>query len=329
MNIYDIAQEANVSIATVSRVVNGKNSVSARTKKKVQAILDKHNYTPSSIARGLATKSSNLVGVVLEDIRHSHYTFTAYEIEQNLHQIGHQCVVCNSAVESIASYLKVLSSMQVEGVIIIGSVFVTDETKAAIDTYTADIPVILLNGFLPCDNVISILTDDRDGIMQCMDHLMDKGHKEIVYVNDNNTTSAELKLEGYRFAMMRHDLHDKIQIVNTSNSFQGGEAAGEEIYKHFIVKNACTAIVLAEDMTALGCINALKKHGVRIPEDVAVTGFDNSFFGKLSNLTLTSVDANTGLLGSEAVRAFCDYTNHVSRPKKTLLLPQLFIGSTT
>ena len=80
MNIYDIAQEANVSIATVSRVINGKGYVSARTKKKVQEVLDKNNYTPSNIARGLATKSSNLVGVVLEDIRHSHYTYTAYEI---------------------------------------------------------------------------------------------------------------------------------------------------------------------------------------------------------------------------------------------------------
>lgn len=329
MNIYDIAQEAKVSIATVSRVVNGKGGVSARTKKKVQEVLDKYNYTPSSMARGLVTKSSNLVGVVLEDIRHSHYTFIAYEIEQNLHNIGYQCLVCNSAVESIPSYLRILSSMQVDGVIIIGSVFETEQTKAAIDTYVPDIPVILLNGFLPCDNAVSILTDDRDGIMQCMAHLMEKGHTDIVYVNDNSTASAEMKREGYQFAMMRHDLQDKIRVVNTANSFQGGIEAGEAIWRQYISQNACTAIVVAEDITALGCINALEKHGVRIPADVAITGYDNSFFGKLSSHILTSVDANTSLLGSEAVRAFSDCRGGAARPNKTLLIPQLFIGTTT
>ena len=329
MNIYDIAQEANVSIATVSRVINGKGYVSARTKKKVQEVLDKNNYTPSKIARGLATKSSNLVGVVLEDIRHSHYTYTAYEIEQNLHKISYQCVVCNSTVSSIQSYLKVLASMQVDGVIIIGSVFETNETKMAIDTYVHDIPVILLNGFVSCDNVTSILADDRDGIMQCMNHLMEKGHKKIIFVNDNHTKSAEMKLEGYRFAMLLNDLQDNIHVINTANSFNGGIEAGEAIYQQYICTNACTAIVVTEDMTALGCINALEKHGVRIPEDVAITGYDNSFFGKLSQHVLTTVDTNTILLGSEAVRAFSDSRNGISRPTKTLLLPQLFIGTTT
>lgn len=329
MNIYDIAREANVSIATVSRVINGKDKVSDRTKKKVQEVLEKNNYTPNIIARGLATRSTNLIGVVLEDIRHSHYTYTAYEIEQNLHEIGYQCLVCNSTVESIASYLKILSSMQVEGVIIIGSVFQTNETKTAVDTYVPDIPVIQLNGFLTCDNTISIMVDDRDGIMQCMDHLMEKGHQQIVYVNDNNTYSAAMKLEGYRFSMMRHSLQDKMHVINTCNSFQGGIEAGNVVYEQYIRNNACSAIVVSEDVTALGCINALEKLGVRIPEDVAITGYDNSFFGKLSRHILTTVDADTGLLGSSAVRALSDCFNRVSLPKKTMLIPRLCVGTTT
>ena len=89
MNIYDIAKEANVSIATVSRVVNNKQNI---TRKRVEAVLQKYNYTPSSIARGLASSSMRMVGLVMQDIRNTHYTSTAYVIEQELRKKGFCCI---------------------------------------------------------------------------------------------------------------------------------------------------------------------------------------------------------------------------------------------
>ncbi|MDL2217176.1 LacI family transcriptional regulator [Christensenellaceae bacterium OttesenSCG-928-M15] len=328
MNIYDIANEAGVSIATVSRVINNKPNIHPKTVKKVKAVLEKHNYVPSSIARGLVLKSLRLVGIVLDDIRNLHYTKTAYTIEQALAKQDYRCIVCNVNGRNPEAMLKMLAESQVDGVIIVGSSFMNEYTEAAIKNYHADHPVVIVNGYLPLDNVCSILCDDRDGIAQSVEHLIQKGHRKILYIHDNDTDSAERKLDGYRTAMFKNGLTEFDEwIVKSPVGFDGGKVAGAEVLKRF--GHDFTAVVCAEDTTALGLMRVLEKDGLTIPEDVAVTGYSNSFFGKITAQILTTVDTKLETLGSEAARALCDRFEGKDRPDKLTVSPELLIGDTT
>ena len=127
MNIYDIAKEAGVSIATVSRVLNNKGTVSAATRARVEAILKQNNYTPSAIARGMVSKSMRTVAVLTVDIRVPHYARTAYTIEREFSRRGYEVILCNTGGDrgETLRYLQVVNQKQVDGIVLVGSVFDT------------------------------------------------------------------------------------------------------------------------------------------------------------------------------------------------------------
>ena len=125
MNIYDIAKEAGVSIATVSRVLNNKGTVSGATRAKVEAVLSRSGYTPSAIARGMVSKSMRTVAVLTVDIRVPHYAQQAYTIEQAFSHRGYEVILCNTGggKEATVRYLRAVTEKQVDGIILVGSVF--------------------------------------------------------------------------------------------------------------------------------------------------------------------------------------------------------------
>ncbi|WP_341465690.1 LacI family DNA-binding transcriptional regulator [Clostridium pasteurianum] len=195
MNIYDIAKEAGVSITTVSRVLNNKENISKKTKEKVQSILNKYNYTPNAIARGLVAKSMKSIGVVTTDITDIHHGNTAYIIEREFNKIGYNVILCNTGGKTMESinYIKMLSERNIDGIILMGSVFNDDDIKSSMASYINNIPMVIINGFLNIENTHSILVDDAYGISLCVDHLINSGHRDIVYVKDQNTYSANQK----------------------------------------------------------------------------------------------------------------------------------------
>ena len=127
MNIYDIAKEAGVSISTVSRVMNHKGNVNPETRKKVEEILEKNNYTPSAIARGMVSKSMKTVSVLTVDIRVPHYARTAYTIEREFSRRGYEVSLCNTGgeLEETIKYLRTAREKKTDGIVLVGSVFNT------------------------------------------------------------------------------------------------------------------------------------------------------------------------------------------------------------
>ena len=125
MNIYDIAREAGVSITTVSRVINKKGYVSEKTRKKIQDVLDRNEYHPSDIARGLVSGSMKTVAIVVVDVRVPHYALTSYIMEQRLSDEGYMVLVCNTGEkeEDCRKYLCMLANRHVDGIILVGSIF--------------------------------------------------------------------------------------------------------------------------------------------------------------------------------------------------------------
>lgn len=329
MNIYDIAKEAGVSITTVSRVVNNKENISPKTKAKVKAVLEKYNYTPNAIARGLVRKSMKSIGILTIDIRDPHYSTTAYIIEQEFSKLGYSVILCNTGGKESESinYIKMLVERNVDGFILIGSVFNDDIIKSSLLSHANNIPTVLVNGFLEIKNTYSVLVDDFYGISLCVDHLVEKNHKDIVYVKDSNTYSGDQKKEGFIAAMNKHGLKiDDNSIVTVERGLQGGYEAVEK----FINSNKnFSAIVFGEDITAMGGIKKLRELGKSIPDDVAVTGFNNSIFAQCSIPELTTVDNKVETVGSLSVKLLNDLMENNNATSNILIRPELIVRKST
>lgn len=327
MNIYDIAREANVSTATVSRVMNNKPNISPQTQKRVRAVLAKYNYTPSSIARGLMSNSMHLVGVVLRDIRHPYLNSSAFTIEQELYRSGYSCIISNASDCNPTPTLKIFAQTKVDGIIIIDSDFMNEATERAIIDYHPATPIVFLNGSFDEPNVTSILCDDREGIVLCVDYLFQKGKSKPVYVNEGKTHSAQRKLAGFCDEMRKHGYGDCTgRIIESKTGYEGGKAAGCAIMQKYGGDVDC--VVCAEDTTAIGCIRFFEEAGLDVPGDIAVTGYSNAAVGKMTGKILTTVDTRLEILGLEAATALYDKMTGKTRASKLIIAPELFIGET-
>ncbi|WP_378954539.1 LacI family DNA-binding transcriptional regulator [Pelosinus sp. sgz500959] len=329
MNIYDIAREAGVSITTVSRVINNKENISDKTKLKVESILKKHNYTPNAFARGLMSSSIKSIGVITVDIRKQHYAHTAFTIEQDFSKLGYSVILCNTGGKTTESinYFKMLMEKKVDGIILIGSIFNDQKVKKYVSKYVKNIPIVLANGHLDVDNGYSVLVDDFDGIYRCVEYLHKKQHTKIVYIKDMETYSAERKKEGFIAGMNQYGL--MLDETSISEAVHGLEGGYEAVEKLIATGKEFSAIIFGEDITAVGGIKKLKEMGWRVPEDVAVTGFDNSIFAKCCEPELTSVDNKVETVASLSAKMLHDLIEKKEVSSTIMIRPDLIIRKST
>ena len=222
MTIYDIAREAGVSIATVSRVMNG-GKVGKATRIKVQAVLDSCDYQPSQVAKGLATRQSRCVAVMTMDIRDVHHAAIAYEIERTMATAGYSTILCNlgGTPARAGEYLRTLNAQQIIGVFFVGSIFVTPQCREYIAKYVPNIPILFANAVLPLPNAYGVLSDEEDGTYHAVKRLAQAGRRNIAFVNDDETESEEHKLNGYRRAIREYGLTER--CYRAERSIEGGQ----------------------------------------------------------------------------------------------------------
>jgi LacI family transcriptional regulator len=291
MTIYDIAEAAGVSISTVSRVLNNKKNVNAETRRKILELVEKNGYTANVLARSLTTKSSKTIGVMTIDIRDTHFAHIAYTIERELSKYGYSTILCNTGcmIEEKTKYMRLLAEKQVDGLILIGSVFNDKYVETSLFNMVQDIPVVIANGSLNKDNVRSVIVDVIYGLTLCIDHLCEKGHKDIIFVrNSPNSFSGEGKLKGYIAGMERHGISiSGDSIFECGQTIEDGYAIADKIIKSGV---KFSAIIFCTDEVALGASRRLLEAGYKIPDDVAITGFNNSIFSKYMTPALTTVD---------------------------------------
>ncbi len=288
MNIYDIAKEAGVSISTVSRVLNNKN-VTAENLQKIEAVMHKYNYKPNAVARGLVRKSMKTVGILSVDIRVPHYAGTTYIIEQEFSKAGYNVIVCNTggSMEKNRRYIRSLADKQVDGILFVGSIFNKIQNEPDILDVLRDVPVVLTNGRLELPRAYSVAVNDELGIRLAVDHLAEKGHRNIVYVKDLDTESACRKESGYRSAMRERGLEEYAHVARATYGLHGGRGAVEELLDH---GRKFSALLCGEDLTAVGVAKGLMEAGMHIPKDAAVVGYNNSDYSLICTPELTTVD---------------------------------------
>ncbi|MDR0449664.1 MAG: LacI family transcriptional regulator [Treponema sp.] len=326
MNIYDIAKEAGVSISTVSRVLNNKSNVNEATRGRIQALLDKYRYTPSAIARGLVANSMKTVAIFTVDLRVPRYACTAYTIEREFSKRGYKVIVCNTGgeLEETRKYVRSLAAnRQADGLVLVGSVFNDLGRDAEIAAALGNLPVVIANGQLDLPNSYSVLVDDLFGVFLAVDHLAGRGHRDIVYVKSMDTASAEIKHAGFIKAMDKLDLkYAKSMTVAAAYGLEGGRRAAGKILRR---EPRPTAAVCDEDLTAVGLIKGLTAAGLRVPEDIAVTGYNNSDYSLICSPELTTVDNKGEMSALSCAQILESRINNNSTFSSIRIKPELVI----
>ena len=324
-NIYDIAREAGVSIATVSRVLNGSAKVRAATRERVEAVLQSHRYSPNVFARGMVSGSMSTVGVMTIDVRDLYFGTVTYSIEHALQQSGYNTLLSNTGgfPEQQLHYLSILAARKVDGIILVGSVFDDESLEEAVLEVASRIPVVMLNRELTGKNVRSVICDEERGIRDCVAHLAAAGHRRILYIKDTNTYSASRKLTGFRLGMRDAGLPlSPGSIVEARQGFDGGIRAAEAI---LAAGTPFSALVTGDDVTAAGVCKALRSAGCEPGVDAAVTGCNDSIIARSTRPELTSVDNRPREMGETAAAVLTAVLTGEDPPAVTIVEPNLAV----
>lgn len=330
MTIYDIAKEAGVAASTVSRVINNKPGIKTETRKKVQDLLKKYNYIPNAAARGLVMQSTKLVGILIEDIRVSHHTNSAFLIEKDLTDRGYCCITMSTGPEDEqkAKYIRILEQRRVEGVILMGSMFMTDKVKESIQKHLPNVPVVLVNGYLELPNVSGVIVDENFGVERCVNLLFEKNKRKIAFVMDSVSPSNYQKQEGYCTGMRRNQAAEEElwMYKPLESSVKGGYDVTVQIIKdHPDVEG----IIYSIDLIAVGGVRAAHDLGYPVPERLGLIGVDNSIYGEICMPKLTTLDNRMQALSESAASILREGLEGKIQSKKIMLFSEVIEREST
>lgn len=311
INIYDIAKEAQVSPATVSRVIGGKVKVSEEKKKRVQEVIDKYHFQPNALAKGLSAEKTHIIGIIVSDIRNPYYSQLYVECEKAAALHGYTLLLSDSLGEREREQelLEKLAGQSVDAIIQIGgSVDVwemEEEYIQRLNHISQSIPVVtsVRQEGLDC---YSVSIDEVQSVELAMEHLLQQGHRNIVFVGGNDGVLAT-RIKKKRFMEMMKEVgtgKKKKYCVPTDayTMEEGYEAAGKLLEN----KKIPTAVLAINDIVAMGICKAITQAGLQIPRDIAVASFDNTFIAQLANPPLTSVDYHYEEFGELLIQTVVD-----------------------
>ena len=303
MTIYDIAKACNVSIATVSRVLNGSTKVSPKTREKVLAAMNEQNYTPNPFARGLGLNSMKMIGLLCTDVSDAYFAKAVSLVERDLRKRGLDVILSCTGTELShkKKSLQLLMDKHVDAIILIGSPFREETDNSHIFAAAKKIPLITINGLIEMPNIYSIICDEQSGMAHSVDLLAQEGHRSILYLHDTLTYSGKQKLEGYRQAVELHKLDKNPALIQ---KIPRTLEAAEKIVQDLISRGiSFSAIIASEDLLAVGAqkgLTSLSQHK-RKRRHIPVIGCNNSILAECSTPSLTSLDNRLDVLCPAAV----------------------------
>lgn len=329
MNIYEIAEKAGVSTATVSRVLNNSPKVSEKTREKIHKLMKEENYLPSAYARGLSGTPAKTIGILTIDIRDQYFASVIHSLEQELSLHQYNVVLCNTGgeLDDQRNYISLLLQKKVDALILVGSVFKNPQLKGLISQVTEKIPLIIVNEKVEGENIYSIICDEGQGIADAVLNLFESGHRDYVYIQAGETYSARRKMKGFLKAGKTVENHNITKrVLKTEKDLQSAHTVAKDIAA---MNPRPTAIVCGEDLTALGIMQELMRLGFSIPEDFSVTGFNNSIYSECSTPPLTTVDSQSSAMGLAAARLSLDILSERKVPTLSTIDPELIIREST
>jgi DNA-binding LacI/PurR family transcriptional regulator len=294
VTIYDVAKKAGVGIGTVSRVLNNSPQISPSTRSKVLRVIRELKYQPSAMARSLARKKSNIIGCVVPRFTGYFYFEVLNGIQQALSSFGYDLILYNiDKLEKKEEILKrTIRERKVDGVLLI-SLSISD--KLASRFIEAKLPIVLVDSYH--DALDSITVENKEGAFLATEHLIRLGHRKIGMINGClSSVPAINRLEGFRAALLRYqiDYEDHLVVNVEANGDPDilhndgfNKLAGYKAMQRLLAlkQDRPTAVFISSDIQATGAIKAILEHGLKIPGDLAIIGFDNIELSEYLGLT--------------------------------------------
>lgn len=327
VTIYDVAKKANVSIATVSKVINDTGRISEKTKSKVKDAMVELNYRPNMIASALMGKQTKTIGLLIPDLANPFFSELARSIEDQGHELGYNLVICNTdyKMEKEINYLTLLKQKQVDGFILASGFENFDKVKEII---SEDTPVVIVARDFPMFSIDAVAIDDFMGGYLAAEHLVELGHENIGVVARDLYSNRE-RLRGFNYLLEEKGLEVKknFQYVKHMDHIQAGREMMEVYSKSDQIP---TAIFACNDLLAAGVIQYAKEIGLNVPEDLSVIGFDNTSIASIVEPPLTTIAQPIQGMGKEVMNLIVSLIKGKKEEKsRIILLPSLVKRKTT
>ena len=293
MNIYDIAEMAGVSIATVSRVLNDSPNVAEKTKLRVRGILEEHGYVPSGFSRRLGLNALKTIGLICPDAADDYMAKAVAALEGSLRDYGYDSLLYCSGYgyEDCRFAVNTLLHRQVDALVLIGSVYADNDPDSERTDYIREaaklVPVVLVNGYVRGDNVCCAVCDDYEASRMATKEMIASGRRKILFLADMDTVSTNLKRQGCQAALAEAGLELRGD-VNVGLSNQMNQTCG-----HLLRMPALDVdgIFAANDALASGALKYAKRKGLSIPGDLCVVGYNNSELSVCCDPELSTIDS--------------------------------------
>lgn len=334
MTIYDISEKAGVSIATVSRVLNGSAKVSPATRKKVLDVIDACGYAPNAFARGLGLHSLRTIGILCADSSDLFLAKAVYYLEQTLQEHGYESLLCCTGYhqEVRRSYMDLILSKKVDSIILVGSNFIgtTGEENQYIREASAQVPIMLLNASYDYPNVYSILCDDYTSMYEAAAAMLNAGITEILYLYNSLSYSGRRKLDGFTAAVKERGIPDYERLIHRyPGDPQQMSAVADFVAAAAEQSPAFHGVIASEDPLAIGAMKYAAQRGIRVPEDLSVIGYNNSMLADCCTPELTSVDNRLKTQTHQLVQTLLRVLDGEEMPKQSVFSGKLIRRGST
>lgn len=300
--IRDVAKMANVSVATVSRVLNKSSHVSEKTKRKVENAIKTLNYRPNEVARSLFKGKSKMISLFVPDITNPFFPELARAVEDIANEYGYTFILCNTDNDNDkeVAYLNALLQKSIDGILIVSNTIQTEQVKGI------DVPIISLDRKID-SNIISITANNRKGAQQAVRYLKKIGCKQIAHLaGPQHISSAKDRKLGYIDEVSDESWFSK-ELIYTSNYTM--EDAYKQAKTMLTTHPDIDGIFVSNDLMAVGVLKAAHFLEINVPKDLSVIGFDGIKLGKTTSPSLTTVKQPIYEIGQKAAKSLIQKIN--------------------
>jgi LacI family transcriptional regulator len=326
--ITDVAKMLGVSRSTVSKAINNSPGVGNVLREKILDFVKEIGYKPNIIAQSLSKGTINIIALILGDVRNPFYSDLAFNIQKNLKSSGYMVMVFNSEYDAKneIEFIRLAVQFNFAGLMLITAQ--TDEMKNELKTI--NIPVVLVNRMLEAYEGNSVLIDNFQAGYIATRHLIELGHTYIGFIGGpERSSAANQRSEGYRQALKNYQLpFNEKSIMYSDLKIETGYRLAKEYVAD--IKNRPSALVIVNDMTALGFIDYCKEANIKIPEMLSIVSFDDIVFSAMHDISLTSVSQHVSEMSEHAARLMIKQLKEPDgKPERITLEPTLVVRNST
>nr|WP_281255919.1 LacI family DNA-binding transcriptional regulator [Deinococcus hopiensis] len=322
-----MAQRAQVSVATVSRVLNGKNTVNSALRSRVEAAMNELRFRPNRVAQTLYHHRSNSIGCILPDIVNPFFAQLFLQLEVGAFERGYTMIMGNtvSTRELERTYLRAMVERQVDGLIYLGgltnAIHPSEEDLQMLQDLTERLPIVTVNGDLPGVNIVSsVKSEEAAGMRAMLEHLNHQGHTDVAFLGGlQDVTNSIEKLEVYKEFHPDHPT-EWVQLTGLDIG-----AGAEALRRVFQAAQVPTAVVCINDLVAAGALMTAREQGINVPQDLSIAGFDDIFLAQIVAPPLSTVNHNYKELARIALDALLSSIN--GQPtERSIRVPTLLVN---